>query len=92
MGGASMCSLVACFWVFEDCVSSSSIKRRFLGVNFSKGEVAEIVPLSKLSWLRRRMMPMIVVLHLIWILFNFFNSLLVLLSSNSNPVSMGIFS
>jgi hypothetical protein len=33
-----------------------------------------------------------VVLHLIWILFNFFNSLLVLLSSNSNPVSMGIFS
>ena len=73
-------------------MSSSSIKSRFLGVNFSKGEVAEIDPLSKLSWLRRRMMPMIVVLHLIWILFNFFNSLLVLLSSNSNPVSMGIFS
>ena len=87
-----MCSLVACFLVFEDCVSSSSIKRRFLGVNFSKGEVVEIDPSSKLSWLRRRMMPMITVLHLIWILFNFFNSPLVLLSSNSNPVSMGIFS
>ena len=62
-----MCSLVACFLVFEDCVSSSSIKRRFLGMNFSKGEVLEIDPSSKLSWLRRRMMPMITVLHLIWI-------------------------
>ena len=29
-----MASLVACFLVFEDCVSSSSIKRRFLGMNF----------------------------------------------------------
>ena len=87
-----MGSLVACFWVFENCVSSSSssIKRRFL--NFGVRGVFKIDPSSKLSWLRRRMMHMIVVLHLIWILFNFFNSLLVLASSNSNPVSMDIFS
>jgi hypothetical protein len=84
--------LVACFLFFEDCVSSSSIKRRFLAVNFGIGEVFKIDPSSKLLELRRRMMAMIVVLHLIWILFSFFNSLLVLASPNSNPVSMGIFS
>ena len=53
-----MGSLVACFLVFENCVSSSSIKRRFL--NFGVREVLKIDPSSKLSWLRRQMMPMIV--------------------------------
>ena len=108
MGGVSMASL-ACFLGFEDSVSSSIIKGRFLEGSSSDsgspptsigdnshpptmGEVLETDPSSKLSWLSRRMMVMSTILHLMWSLFNFFTSPLNLVSSNSKPVSMGVFS